>query len=350
MQVRQPLGTHVSSAGDIADAAGFPIDQLVDTVNNGTIIFLDKFKVTQCLAVLHTGTFSSIDCSLSPHCGEVTYFKERSTWYGSEVGICVGAGQEQVLVLNHEIQYLHLNNFDWGNVSYPYVRLNPYNIFEHVVTFPIINVNRKYYVISEHFLGQYPLYGPVLNLLRPNNLIMNEAKMCMPIVTSSLFPTILGPFPDFKSALRQSVMAIHDHSDIPLYNTSVCMDIYSCYDASSGYYGYDRKYMTLNCNPATQTTNLLPIGVASIARTSGHILYTVVYAAIKLLTDCFLLVVTWSIAFVDPLVLLTSLVYTVVYQSRSLIDSLVISVSLGFITANFAWLLQQRQEHVARRY
>nr|ARM39063.1 hPS protein [Chronic bee paralysis virus] len=82
----------------------------------------------RCVEILHTSKLAPADCSLPSYCGQVHWSTFQSTWYGSEVGACVGTGVHPPVRYEPSPFYHILNQGKWfrshtvisTNQPYPY--------------------------------------------------------------------------------------------------------------------------------------------------------------------------------------------------------------------------------------
>lgn len=340
MRINRPHNATVMNLGTWARITNKSIYSYVNLTNTGLYTWNQKYRTTQCITILHTGTFSTIDCSLSPHCGATEYKKISSTFYGSEIGICLGAGIDNRRYFhqetdNHDIRL----GQDWAYV----VPVQLVNVSKHDLLFVmyILYNNNVWYLMHPDVLKQYPLYNYKDKLVFPDTLLITDGKACLPIIEHSRYPTKLGPYYSLESALENA--AYWKMIVAPIETPSFCIDNYTCIHKGKIYVDFDS--MLVRCNKAVQTNNLLPIGFSSIAKTAGHIVYTGLAAIWYFLVDVITWIVFWLFKYIDPFLAIVFMLINSYRYNKTFIDSIVYSLITSFFLTNIYNISSWRHDY-----
>lgn len=321
-------GMNIASLGEMAirwhqDPCMFV---LPGTTNN--YAYLHKYPTTQCLSILHTGTFSQVDCTLSPHCGTTIYQKISSTWYGLETGVCIGAGADLDLYVSGSGTEREVSP-GWGQI----IKVTARNLLsiEPNLILDGIKTADGYYLYYNETLNQYPQLNSKFEHLFPTNIDFNSPKLCIPIIEHSKYPIMLGPYKDLSSACPDMMYFFNQevkHKENPTF----CLDKYTCIGPTNMIVDFNSQIIT--CNEATQTTNLLPISFSYISKTAGHLTYTVLASIWHVLISA----IEWAFYYLakiaDPFIFIVTVLFNAIKLKHGVLDSMIYSLIVAIIVAN----------------
>lgn len=238
----------------------------------------------QCITILRTGTFSVVDCSLPPACGETFYRSLKKTWYKSEVGLCYGVGEVTSVTLPNGTMIWPL---EWAEVYKPVCKHSYTLVGDLLVRQINPNGSDSFWFINQNYLFtrpfvQLPSDSPAI--LPPSD----DEKYCYP---SGDF--LRGPYNEINAARHGFYFFASDWEPCPDFIGRYYMGNYTYFDCNPVCtMRYDLSGKTYRCSPAATTTNLLPLAISSIPHTIGHVIIVAIESVIYYVRRCL-----W---FIDP--------------------------------------------------
>lgn len=321
-------------------------------VTNNTYTVIDQFNSKQCIQVLTTGTISTVSCSLPPYCGIHSYTKISSTWYGKEIGVCVGAGVFPEFYANSDFNVKIAKNM----YKVYHVQLTPIRTFNFVkkskmsVTgikshFDAINmdvlvhpITGQYFVRSSLIRSSFPQFDLDGNLLQPEYVDSENGLKCIPRINSIKIPIMLGPFDRLEAINNGIFYHCRPAIDPDCYPGSVILDYAGI--LVNGRIQMLTTDVDVRCDPGYSTLSVLPGGAFSaILHVMGQAVTIFVQTLLDLLWYPITFLYDQTVHFINlPTLILVSLYSVYKYQLR-LLDSAII----GLVGAVVVELLATRQ-------
>lgn len=115
---------------------------------------------SKCIEILNTNKLLPSECTLPPHCGQQHWHQISSTWYGGEVGICVGLGVTPPIPYNHSAFHGFIDSrHQWARLYQIYLQAD-YAIDEPFVELDVDDDDNilDELVLAEHSNGIWYLF------------------------------------------------------------------------------------------------------------------------------------------------------------------------------------------------
>lgn len=321
-------------------------------VPNNTYTIGSQYNSKQCIQVLTTGTLSTVSCSIPPYCGIHSYTKISSTWYGTEIGVCVGAGifpeffSSQELGVKiaknlYRVYHVQLTTLKKLSVASKLVKTTfatKMNIDEINMDVLVHPITGEFYVRSSAIRSSFPQFDVNGNLLPPNYIDSENGLKCIPRVNSIKIPIMLGPFNQQGAINNSKFFHCRPSIDPSCYQGSLVLDYAAILE--HGAVKLQTQSVDIRCDPGYATLSVLPGGVFSATL---HVMGQAVAIICQTLLDILWYPITFlydqTVHFINlPTLILISL-YSVYKYNLRLLDSAII----GLVGAVVVELLATRQ-------
>lgn len=284
-------------------------DLLSLTFQNEFVLF--QTPPPSCTYILDSNVVFQKDCILPSRCGYQHYHKISSTWYGGDVGLCIGIGAQLPFKSTYtevDMYGYHLPSNDWYAVH----RINALEIDHtfivngrkchadttpNTVGYPIhsiivlVNKANNTYMLPKVYKNYMTTFRTDTDLISPITDILEEVngKYCLPRITPSTiqYPktkhwnTTFDMFPIFK---------MYNPPCIPTDNSQLQTAVWSterCYDPHGTITQCNLISQSITCNPLAQTTSYSIPGSKLIVSIFEHIIQFIIDFIFKILNYLF---------------------------------------------------------------
>lgn len=309
-------------------------------ISNDTYTVISQFNSKQCIQVLTTGTLSTVSCSLPPYCGIHSYTKISSTWYGTEIGVCVGAGifpefyastefnlkiaKNMYKVYHVQLTPMLRNTVQQTNFTTTLgVRNSVDQIRMDVLVHPI---NGQYYVRSSLLRASFPQFDLSGNLLQPGYIDSENGLKCIPRINTLKIPILLGPFSSQEAISNGIFFSCRPVIDPQCYQGSVILDYAAI--VLNGDVKLATTDVDIRCDPGYSTLSVLPGGAFSaVLHVIGQAVTILIHTTLDLLWYPITFLYDQTVHFINlPSLILISLYSVYKYRLR-LLDSAIIGLA-----------------------
>lgn len=315
---------------------------------------LNQIETTQCVEILTTGILAATQCHLPPHCGQVEYFKNSSTWT-TETGICIGMGSSPIIInkgrtvysknlyklyqpelgpttftgkhkrhRRHKHTVKHYNR-EYGPRHWDYRGLSPDDVIMFVLN---LENSDQYYLYSSSLLTSFALYHQNMTIMKPWVQVV-DYRLCIPTIPQSHLPVVLGPM-TYDQAIYNSIFTPVWLPGMTKTTLRFITD-YDSYMNGSGYIVANNDQFEVRCDPAKATMTLLPVSLTTVLNTIGQAVLVVITTIVTSLLDAVWYVVRLLNYAVNVYLSALFVIINVYKYRMSLFDSIVTSIAVTVV-------------------